>query len=405
MNLSAPSTILITCARGLVDYLKQEVEGLGYSALTVHRTSLTIEGTMADCMKLNLHLRTAFSVLYLLREFSCRDGDALYDQTVKIAWEDLISPDEYLTVTSRVDTPSVNNSMFPSLKVKDAIVDRIANKVGRRPDSGADRKGVVITLYWRGAQGRLYLNTSGVKLAERGYRRMPHKAPMQETLAAAVMLATGYDGSCPLVCPMCGSGTLAIEAALIATRRPPGLLRLNFSLTHIKGYDANTWQSLRREAQKQAKAASRPKPIIATDHDEKAIEAARKNAMTAGVEHLIEFHVCDFADTPIPASISGGIVILNPEYGKRMGELSALEKTYERIGDFFKQKCPGSTGYLFTGNLDLAKKVGLKTSRRFPFHNADIECRLLKYELYKGSRRDTTPAAEPVRPYNSKQDP
>ena len=147
MNLSAPSTILITCARGLVDYLKQEVEGMGYSLLTVHRTSLTIEGTMADCMKLNLHLRTAFSVLYLLREFSCRDGDALYDQTVKIAWEDLISPDEYLTVTSRVDTPSVNNSMFPSLKVKDAIVDRIANKVGRRTDSGAGRKGVVITLY------------------------------------------------------------------------------------------------------------------------------------------------------------------------------------------------------------------------------------------------------------------
>lgn len=409
MNLSASTTILITCARGLGDYLKQEVEGLGYSILSVHRSSLTIKGTMADCMKLNLYLRTAFSVLYLLREFSCRDGEDLYEQTIKIPWEDLISPDEYLTVTSRVDTPSVNNSMFPSLKVKDAIVDRIVNKAGRRPDSGADRKGVVVTLYWRGAQGRLYLNTSGVKLAERGYRRIPHKAPMQETLAAAVMLATGYDGSCPLVCPMCGSGTLAIEAALIATRRAPGLLRLNFSLTHIKGYDADTWQSLRREAQKMAKAAHRPpgqpKPIIATDHDEKAIEAARKNAMTAGVEHLIEFHVYDFADTPIPASIRGGIVILNPEYGKRMGELSALEKTYERIGDFFKQKCPGATGYLFTGNLELAKKVGLKASRRFPFHNADIECRLLKYELYEGSRRDSTRAAEPVRPYNSKQDP
>ena len=129
MNLSAPSTILITCARGLVDHLKLEIEGLGYSALSVHRTSLTIEGTMADCMKLNLQLRTAFSVLYLLREFSCNDGDELYEQTVKIAWEDLISPDEYLTVTSRVDTPSLNNSMFPSLKVKDAIVDRIANMV------------------------------------------------------------------------------------------------------------------------------------------------------------------------------------------------------------------------------------------------------------------------------------
>ncbi len=392
VKLDQPTTLLITCARGLVESLEREVRDLGYTPDAVQKTSLTLTGTMLDAMKLNLHLRTAFGVLMLLREFRCRDGEALYRETRKIAWDEIIDPDEYLTVTSKVDTPSVNNSMFPSLKVKDAIVDRIAEVRRRRPDSGPDRKGVVVALYWRDQSARLYLDTSGVKLADRGYRRIPHVAPMQETLAAAVVLATGYVGTTPFVNPMCGSGTLAIEAALIAARRAPGLLRLNFALTHLTGHDDDAWKAVRREAQKQSKSAPRPRPIIATDIDDRAIDAAQRNARTAGVDHLIEFRVCDFAATPIPDAAEGGVVMLNPEYGLRLGEQSKLETTYARIGDFFKQSCAGYTGYVFTGNLELAKRVGLKASRRFPFFNADIECRLLKYELYAGTRR--TDAAE-----------
>ena len=163
---------------------------------------------------------------------------------------------------------------------------------------------------------------------------------------------------------------------------------------HLKGFDSELWQDVRRDATKKKGAdpgkrrgqppSSAPR-IIATDIDPKAVEAARKNAATAGVDHLIEFKVCDFADTPLPPAPF--VVVMNPEYGKRMGELTALEETYARIGDFFKQKCQGATGYVFTGNLELAKKVHLMPSRRFPFFNADIDCRLLKYELYAGSRR------------------
>jgi len=209
------------------------------------------------------------------------------------------------------------------------------------------------------------------------------------------MLATDYHGDGPLINPMCGSGTLAIEAALIALGRAPGLLRANFGFMHDLRFDKDAWEAIRREARK-TRRKDTPARIIATDIDPQAIRAAKKNAETAGVHRLIEFRVCDFADTEIPPD--GGTIIFNPEYGERLGDVTRLAETYERMGDFLKQKCAGYGGYIFTGNLDLAKKIGLRTSRKIPFFNAKIECRLLKYELYTGTRkkRDDPHASEQV---------
>ena len=384
MMLTDPTTIRITCAPGLVGYLEREVEGLGYTVDSVRPTGLEMTAGLHDAMRLNLFLRTGFNVLYLLDTFTCTTPDELYERTTEIAWEDLISPDEYLSVVNRVNTPTITDWRFVSLKVKDAIVDRVMSAVGRRPNSGSERENFVVHVYWHGDRCQLFMNTSGRKLADRNYRKIPHKAPMQETLAAAVVQATGHDGSVPLVNPMCGSGTLAIEAALIASGRAPGLLRSNFGFMHHLGFDADAWRTMRIEAKK-IRNKGPIAPIIATDIDEKAIWAARKNAETAGVHHMIQFDVCDFEATTIPAE--AGIVILNPEYGERLGETSELERTYKRIGDFFKQRCAGWTGYVFTGNLALAKKIGLRVSRRLEFMNAKIDCRLLKYELYSGTRR------------------
>ena len=389
MDPRQTSTILITCSAGLLDYTRREVEYLGYHAGESHKTGLELQGDQYDAMRLNLHLRTAYSVLFLLKQFHCESPEELYGNVAKLPWEDMISPDEYVSVISRVNTEHVNNSMFAGLKVKDAIVDRIAGETGSRPDSGKDRDRVVVQLYWKDDFCRLYLNTSGFKLSDRGYRKMPHTAPLRESLAAAIIMATGYDGSEPLVCPMCGSGTLAIEAALIASRRAPGLLRSNYGFMHMKYFDKPAWQQMRNEALKKSKARGgkagfKPARIIATDIDAQAVEAARKNAMTAGVPHLIDFDVCDFAATVIPPGT--GTIVMNPEYGLRMGDMQKLKKTYKRIGDFFKQKCAGYTGYIFTGNPALSKVVGLRTSRRLEFYNANIECRLLKYELYAGTR-------------------
>jgi putative N6-adenine-specific DNA methylase len=385
MDFQKKSRLLITCAPGLSEWLRMEIEALGHKVLLARKTGIEIEGTLADAMRLNLWLRTAFAVLYGVAEFQCRDAEALYRAAVRLPWEEIIPVDEYISIVSYVDNPSINNTKFSNLKLKDAIVDRMMKKARRRPDSGPERTNVVINLYWKDDRAWLYVNTSGNKLADRGYRKMPHKAPMQETLAAAVMMATGYTGEMPLVAPMCGSGTLAIEGAMMALNRAPGLLRTNFGFMHLKGFDDEAWKVVRREAMKAGEKKRNPR-IIATDIDPAAVEAARKNAANAGVEHLIEFAVCDFAETPLPPPPF--MVVMNPEYGQRMGEISELEQVYGRIGDFFKQKCQGLTGYVFTGNLDLAKKVHLTPSRKFPFFNADIDCRLLRYEMYAGSRRN-----------------
>jgi putative N6-adenine-specific DNA methylase len=385
MNVQERRNILITCGPGLTDYLQAELKTLGFEITDTHITSVLTRGSFIDCMKLNLCLRTAYSVLYLLREFRCGSTDALYKQISNVPWEKIIDPEEYLCVLSRVDTWTVNNSMYPNMKVKDAIVDRILRKTGHRPNSGPDRNNVVVNLFWKNDRAWIYLNTSGVKLSDRNYRKMPHKAPLRESLAAGLIMAAGFDGSEDIVLPMCGSGTLAIESALIAANRPAGDLRPNFGFKHVKVFDKSQWEQLRADVRKTTCKQQLQKRIIATDIDPQAIAAARQNAKTAGVEHLIEFDVCDFADTNIPTG--SGMVLMNPEYGLRLGELDKLEQEYKRIGTFLKNKCSGYTAYILSGNKQLSVKLGLKASRRMVFYNGNIECRLLKYELYKGSRQ------------------
>jgi 23S rRNA G2445 N2-methylase RlmL len=357
---------------------------LGFPILSEGFAHVETEGTINDAIRLNLLIRTGHRVLFLLEEFNAKRPDELYNRVSRIKWEDIIPEDGYLCVTSTVDTPTILDSRFANLKCKDAIVDRIKRECGNRPDSGPKRDRSVIHLYWKGEMGLVYVDTSGEPLSRRGYRRVPLEAPMQETLAAAVISATVWRGNGNFINPMCGSGTLAIEAALIALERAPGLLRSNYGFMHLKGFDESSWKALRKKA-KAASGKSLDGKIIATDISSMAVEVAKKNAATAGVEQWIEFKVCDYSETRIPEG--KGVVILNPPYGERIGELEELALLYKGIGDFFKRKCEGSMGYIFTGNLDLAKRVGLRSKRRIPFYNGPIECRLLEYDLYEGSRK------------------
>jgi 23S rRNA G2445 N2-methylase RlmL len=376
--------ILLTCAKGITPFLREELLQLGFPVLSETIAGVATEGTMDDTLRLNLYLRTAHRVLFLIEEFTVHNADDLYHAVSEIAWEEYIAEDGYLCVTSSVHNENIRDSRYANVKCKDAVVDRIRAQCGRRPDSGPEQDRVVVNIYWKDDHCSLYFDTSGEPLSRRGYRKIPMTAPMQETLAAAVIMASGWNGSSHFINPMCGSGTLAIEAAFLALNRASGLLRNNFGFMHIKGFNELLWNDLRAEAKKEAKKTIGSK-IIATDIGREAIEAAKKNAATAGVEHLIEFAVCDYSETSVPDG--GGIIILNPEYGQRLGQLSQLEDVYRGIGDFFKQKGTGYTGYIFTGNLDLAKMVGLRAKRRIPFFNGGIECRLLEYELYGGSRK------------------
>jgi 23S rRNA G2445 N2-methylase RlmL len=378
--------ILITCPRGAAPYLAREVEALGLPINVQGESSVMSAGTMDDAMRLNLHLRTAHRVLVQLQEFKAADPDQLYNALMQIEWERYIFERGYLSVTSTVNTPTIINTTFANQRVKDAVVDRLVRETGFRPDSGPRRDRSVVHLYWKDEEATVYLDTSGDPISRRGYRREQGAAPMGEALAAAVVMAAGWTGQGAFVNPMCGSGTLAIEAALLAIGKPPGILRMNFGFMHLKTFDKRRWEEIKRDALHK-KSLRLPGPIVATDADRRVLGIAKRNAGRAGVEHLIEFKACDFADTPLPKTRSAGVVVMNPEYGARMGDEQKLEPLYGRIGDFFKQHCAGYTGYIFTGNPRLAKRVGLRTSSRETFYNGPIECRLLKYELYEGSRK------------------
>lgn len=380
-TITAPITI--TCHKRLSVYLEQEVLALGFTVAERFITGVRLQGTLQDCIRLNLNLRCASQVLFSLDRFGAAHPDDIYENLLEIAWEDLLPEDVYFSVTSNVLHETINNNMFASLRVKDAIVDRLRRVRGARPETGAALKGAVIHLFWKGDEAEVFLDTSGESLGRHGYRKIPGKAPMLEALAAATVLATGWDGKAPFINPMCGSGTLAIEAALIATHAVPGLFRMNYGFMHLQDYDEAAYLAERGRLEQQITEVPELK-IIATDISEAAVNNARKNARAAGVEELITFAVCDFADTPVPEG--GGVMMVNPEYGARLGDLSALEHTYARIGDYMKSRCQGYRGYVFTGNMELAKKIGLKARRRMEFYNATIDCRLLEYELYKGSR-------------------
>lgn len=385
------SRIVITCAKGISPFLREEVVSLGLPLLAENPAGVVTEGTMFDAMRLNLSVRTGHRVLFLLKEFNAENPDELYRKVAEMEWEKYIESDGYLCVTSRVENRFIRDSRYANVRCKDAIVDRISKMRGRRPDSGPGRDRTVVFLYWENEECSVYFDTSGESLSRRGYRKIPLQAPMQETLAAAVVLASGWKGNGNCINPMCGSGTLAVEAALLGLNRAPGLLRRNFGFMHLKGFNKSLWDDLRSQAIKNAAGALKGK-IIAADRSRQAIDTARTNAAAAGVEDFIEFGICDFRETPVPAG--GGVVILNPEYGERMGTLRELEAVYKGIGDFFKTRCTGYTGYLFTGNMDLAKKVGLRAKRRVQFFNGGIECRLLEYELYEGSRKRKNPEGE-----------
>ena len=373
--------IVITCIRGCGHLLLKEIKRLKYKHVDATPSYVTVRGTLVDCIRLNLELFTAQRVLYQLGEYRCETPDDLYRHVLDLPWEIMISVDGYLSVSCTVNTSSIRDSRFVNVRAKDAIVDRLVQTMGSRCNSGPDRSNAVVHVHWSNTLCRVFLDTSGDVLSRRGYRLFPWKAPMQECLAAAVILGSTWTPRLHFVNPMCGSGTLAIEAALLASRKAPGTLRTNFGFMHLLGYDKRLFDAARAEALEH-ESQSLDCTIVASDIDKEAVGIARKNAEAAGVAKLIEFHTCDFADTPLPDG--EGIVIMNPEYGLRMGETRELGAVYKRIGDFFKTKCRGYTGCVFTGSAELAGRIGLKPVKKTPFDNGGIDCRLLEYSTQRG---------------------
>ena len=389
--------IIISCAKELSRWTEIEVLDLGYKPIEVTENTVVVRGSMRDVMNLNLRLRTAHRILVPLLRTVCRNIRDLYEAALSIDWENLIEVDGYFSVSSIVHNYTIRDTRLPSLYTKDAIADRMREKCQRRPDSGGENKGAAVFVYWEREEVIIYLDTSGEPLSKRGYRKIPGSAPMQETLAAACLMAMQWDGKTPFLSPMCGSGTPAIEAAMFAMNKAPGTLKGHFAFQSIKDYSRiipgesaprvaprqragaspeQIWKELLIDAKDQEKTDNLPK-IVATDISPEAVENAHTNAIAAGVAPYIDFKACDFADTPIPEG--RGCVFFNPEYGIRLGTYEELAPVYERIGSFMNERCAGWTGGLITGNPDLARLVNLYYRTRVPFFNGPIDCRLFIY--------------------------
>lgn len=382
--LNSQKTLIISCSPHITPYLKKEIEAVDYTIEGESWTTVETKGTFNDAIRLNLSLRTANHVFLLIKKFQAATLDNLYQEVRGVEWEEIIPADGYFSVHTVSDHEEVKNFMFLNMKIKDAIADRFMEKLNKRPDSGAEKNQTVVFLHWKNNECSLYIDTSGESLSKHGYRKIAMKAPLQETLAAAMIMATRWDRRIPFINPMCGSGTLAIEAALMAINKPPGLIRHNYGFMHVKGFDEEKYLQLKKELHSKVQSSS-PAKIIATDQDRKALSAAKENAKLAGVGELIQFINCEFDETPLPQE--KGVIIFNPPYGERLGASLDLEKTYTDIGNFLKRKCAGYFGYVFTGSLELAKHIGLKPKAKKDFLNGQLPCKLFEFELYEGSRR------------------
>ncbi len=380
------SKIVINCLPRITPILEKEVKSLGYSLDEVGKTHVSTKGDWEDIINLNLKLRTANRVLWHIQDFRAKNAAELHEKAYTIPWHQLIPRNSIVKIHSFVKNDSIKDTRFPNVKLKDAIVDRYKKETGRRPNSGNTNEGTVVYLHWVDDNCSIYFDTSGETIAKHGYRTNMVKAPMMENLAAACILASKWDFNTHFINPMCGSGTLAIEALHIAKNIFPTHFRKAYSFQHLKGYDEFLFSQIRTRILREADLLSKPDfEVVVSDMDKSAVEVAARNAKNAKVAQFLKYEIKKFEETHVPEG--EGVVFINPPYGERLGATSELGDLYRMMGDFLKQRCTGKTGYIFSGNLNLAKQIGLKAKRRIEFNNGKIDSRLLEYELFRGSGR------------------
>ncbi|MHB1422324.1 MAG: THUMP domain-containing class I SAM-dependent RNA methyltransferase [Gemmataceae bacterium] len=382
-----------TCGRGIEAVLADELRALGAADVEPGRGGVSFRGDLALLYQANLWLRTAIRVLRPILEAEVSSPDELYEAVRALDWSGYLTPEHTLAVDCNVRDSHITHSKYAALRVKDAICDQFVERCGRRPSVDVDEPMLGLNLHIYRDRAVLSLDSSGESLHKRGYRPIQTRAPLNEALAAALVLLTGWRGDRAFADPLCGSGTLAIEAAWIALRRPPGLTRKRFGFQGWMDFDIELWTSLRDEARRGV-GRTLPAPILASDARGDAVASAINNARAAGIGHLLRFDkrdLRDFQPPPPPHPLSplgergargeGGILLCNPPYGERLGEEKNLFGLYRLLGEVLTQRCRGWTAFVFTGNPRLAAAIGLTLKSETPLYNGKIPCRLLRFVL------------------------
>jgi putative N6-adenine-specific DNA methylase len=368
-----------TCARGLEPVLADELRALRAGAVEQGRGGVHFAGDQALLYQANLWLRTAIRVLWPILQAPVESPEELYEAVRSVDWTRYLTPEHTLAVDCNVRDSRITHSKYAALKTKDAICDQFTERFGRRPSVDVQEPMVGLNLHIYRDHAVLSLDSSGESLHKRGYRPILTKAPLNEALAAALILLSGWKSTTPFADPLCGSGTLPIEATWLAIRRPPGLTRKRFGFQGWLDFDINLWVELRDQARRGVRKELAA-PVFGSDVRRDAILFSRKNAKAAGVGHLIHFDLKDVRDFQPPPG-PPGVILCNPPYGERVGEERELEGLYRTLGEVFAQRCPGWKAFVFTGNAHLARRINLTPAQQVPLFNGKIPCRLLRYDL------------------------
>ena len=367
---------------GLEDVLASEIRALGAESVSVERRAVSFMGDQALMYKANFHLRTALKILKPIAEFEVGKRDELYDHAKKIPWNKYLALGKSFAIDSTVQSEMFVNTMYASLKVKDAIVDQFREETGKRPSVNAENPDVRINVYLMGNRCILSLDSSGESLHKRGYRVGQGDAPLNEVLAAGMILLTGWHGEKDFIDPMCGSGTLLIEAALIAKGIPPGMYRKSFGFEQWPDFNETLFSEIcNGDYEKETNCK-----IYGSDISIKDIAIAKANIKSASLSKVRELKVEDVID--LMPTTSEGIIITNPPYGERMKPQSIAE-LYASIGNTLKNRFTGFEAWIISSSLDGLKSIGLKPAKKIDLFNGALACSYRCFELFRGTHKQT----------------
>lgn len=390
MKQQATFSMLAKTFKGLEEVLAQELIELGANDVLIERRAVSFRGDKALLYRANFALRTAIRILVPIASFKAKDTDALYNQLRKLNWSQYMTVDSTFAIDATVYSESFRNSRFVTYRVKDAIVDYWQEKASKRPNVQVEKPDLLINIHIANEQVTLSLDSSGESLHKRGYRVATTEAPINEVLAAGMLLMAGWQGQSDFYDPMCGSGTLLIEAALIARNIAPGVFRSSFAFEKWPDFDAELWSDIYNDDSREKEFNHK---IYGSDASFYAIQQAAKNIKSAGVQKDVELKQIRIEEIKIsniqsPITNPSPLVMMNPPYGERLKSNKEMEDLYSAIGSALKHQFTGATAWIISSNAAAMKCIGLKPSKKYHLLNGELDCQYNKYELFQGKRKD-----------------